>query len=290
MVGIELPGEDRVPSGPARDLVVALHDLYRGAGRPGLRKIAEAVVYRDDFTDTVSHETVSDMLNGKGIPRWSKLNCVVRQLAEMNTPPLDPSKTAKRFLHLWNAVADGSPELVPSPAHGSRSDAGRGMSHVYPGARSNSPLETREKHDHQQAATSESANIASPRSMRPEDWSLIYEQRLKLALMEIGYRVQERSENAGPTFVVEDDQHVIFVDAHHDMSVRPLSASIVDSAIEFAERAVPSVLLVASKLPAKRAQSAIKRAKNIAFVLWRDERENEELRVMVSALLAHSRA
>lgn len=101
--GIKLPGEDRLPPGPARDLVVSLHALYRGAGLPGLRRIARAVT-DGDFPDVVSHETVSDMLNGKSVPRWSKLNCVVRQLAMWNTPPLDPDQTAVRFLSLWQAA------------------------------------------------------------------------------------------------------------------------------------------------------------------------------------------
>ena len=47
VVGIELPDEGRLPAGPARDLVVALHELYRGAGRPGLRRIARAIVDGD---------------------------------------------------------------------------------------------------------------------------------------------------------------------------------------------------------------------------------------------------
>ena len=52
MVGIELPGEEPVTVGPTRDLVAALHELYRGAGRPGLRKIAGAIA-DGDFRDTV---------------------------------------------------------------------------------------------------------------------------------------------------------------------------------------------------------------------------------------------
>jgi hypothetical protein len=113
MLRIELPGEDRLPSGPARELVVALHDLYRGAGRPGLRRIAKAVRDNGDYSDTVSHETVSDMLNGKGVPRWSKLDCVVRQLAIWNAQRRDPEEVAARFLRLWEAAAGIGPEVVP---------------------------------------------------------------------------------------------------------------------------------------------------------------------------------
>jgi hypothetical protein len=104
VIGIELPDEGRLPVGPARDLVVALHELYWGAGRPGLRRIAKAIA-DGDFTDTVSHEAVSDMLNGKSVPRWSKLDCVVRQLAVWNAPRLDPDRSAARLLPLWEAAA-----------------------------------------------------------------------------------------------------------------------------------------------------------------------------------------
>jgi len=114
MVGIELPGEDRLPPGPARDLAVALHELYRRAGRPGLRRISKAITY-GNFRDTVSHEAVSDMLNGKGVPRWSKLECVVRQLADWNSPRLDPDQTASLFLPLWEAVIGGVLGHQPSP-------------------------------------------------------------------------------------------------------------------------------------------------------------------------------
>jgi len=114
MVGIELPGEDRLPPGPARDLAVALHELYRRAGRPGLRTISKAIA-DGDFRDTVSHEAVSDMLNGKGVPRWSKLECVVRQLADWNSPRLDPDQTASHFLSMWEAVTGGMPGQQPPP-------------------------------------------------------------------------------------------------------------------------------------------------------------------------------
>jgi hypothetical protein len=107
--GIELPGENRLPPGPARDLVVGLHELYRGAGLPGLRRIAKAIA-DGDFSDVVSHETVSDMLNGKSVPRWSKLDAVVRQLAMWNIPRLDPESTAVRFLSLWKAAAGVGPD------------------------------------------------------------------------------------------------------------------------------------------------------------------------------------
>jgi CRP/FNR family transcriptional regulator, cyclic AMP receptor protein len=124
MVGIELPDEERLPAGSARDLVIALHELYRGAGRPGLRRIAKAVA-SSDFTDTVSHEAVSSMLNGEHVPRWFKIDCVVRQLAVWNAPQLDPGRTAELFLSLWEAAvgiaqADFRHPAYPDPANVTR--------------------------------------------------------------------------------------------------------------------------------------------------------------------------
>jgi hypothetical protein len=104
LVGIDLPDEGRLPPGPARELVSALHELYRGAGRPGLRKIWKAIA-DGDFSEMVSHETISDMLNGKGVPRWAKVNCVVRQLAAWNNPRHNPDQVAARFLSLWEAAS-----------------------------------------------------------------------------------------------------------------------------------------------------------------------------------------
>jgi len=104
MVGIEPPGPDRLPEGPSRDLVFALHALYRGSGKPSVRQIARAI--RDgDYRDTVSHETVAAMLHGdRGLPRWEKLEAVVSVLALRHTPPLDPVAEATRMQELWHAA------------------------------------------------------------------------------------------------------------------------------------------------------------------------------------------
>jgi hypothetical protein len=103
-------------------LVVALHELYREAGQPGLRSIAKAIM-AGDFRDTVSHEAVSGMLNGRGVPRWSKLECVVRQLAAWNAPPRDPDEAAARFLPLWQAATGGVVGPVSSPEPAGPGDA-----------------------------------------------------------------------------------------------------------------------------------------------------------------------
>lgn len=110
MVGIEPAGLDRLPEGPGRDLVLALHGLYRGSGKPSTRRIAEEVK-NGDYRDTVSHETVAVMLHGdRGLPRWEKLEAVVSVLALLHTPPLDPVAEATRMQELWHA-AQGHSDL-----------------------------------------------------------------------------------------------------------------------------------------------------------------------------------
>jgi len=108
MVGIEPAGLDRLPEGPGRDLVLALHALYRGAGKPSTRRIAE-YVQNGEYRDTVSHETVAAMLHGdRGLPRWEKLEAVVSVLALWHIPPLDPVAEATRMQKSWHA-AQGDP-------------------------------------------------------------------------------------------------------------------------------------------------------------------------------------
>lgn len=104
MVGIEPPGLDRLPEGPVRDLVLALHALYRGSGKPSTRRIASRV-QNGDYRDTVSHETIAAMLHGdRGVPRWEKLEAVVSVLALLHTPPLDPTAEATRMQEFWHAA------------------------------------------------------------------------------------------------------------------------------------------------------------------------------------------
>jgi hypothetical protein len=123
VTGVSLPGKDRVPPGAHRDLLKALHGLYQGAGRPSLRRIAIAVTADEQLPDTISHEKVSALLHGAGLPRWSKVEGVVRQLAAWHSPRRDPDAEAARFLKLWLAAdeareAGGSrvaPELMATP-------------------------------------------------------------------------------------------------------------------------------------------------------------------------------
>src|ERR1700676_4698986 len=103
MTGVALPGEDRLPPGPHRTFLEALHGLYEGAGKPGLRRIASWIT-KGEYPDTVSHEKVGALLRGSGLPGWLKVECVVRQLAAWHNPRLDPDEEAARFTALWLAA------------------------------------------------------------------------------------------------------------------------------------------------------------------------------------------
>jgi hypothetical protein len=104
-VGIDPPGEDRALPGPSRELVLALHELYRGAGKPSSREIALAVE-KGHYRDTVSHDTIAKMLRGHSFPRWDKWEPVVRALAARNAEQRDTDAEARRMQELWLAVQD----------------------------------------------------------------------------------------------------------------------------------------------------------------------------------------
>ncbi|WP_127498997.1 FxSxx-COOH system tetratricopeptide repeat protein [Actinoplanes solisilvae] len=90
--------------------------MYRTAGQPSFRRISEEIASTPGMPDTVSHETVSSLLSGNAIPRWSKVECVVRVLAKMAVHRPDPEAEVQRFLALWNAKRDnrsGGPAPVP---------------------------------------------------------------------------------------------------------------------------------------------------------------------------------
>lgn len=119
--GVNLPGPEELPVGPKRALAEALQGLYRSAGAPSVRRIAQAVLEDDLFADTVSHQKVADMLHGTGVPKWSKYQPVVRVLAGWSTPRRDPDREARRFKQLWDeamGAADGLADLPPVPEAG----------------------------------------------------------------------------------------------------------------------------------------------------------------------------
>ncbi len=104
MPGIELPGEGQLPPGPLRALIAEVHDLYRNSGNPSTRVISSAIQGRDDFPDTVSHDLVSLILRGKVLPKWSKLEVLVRFLVERSVQRPDLDATLRRVHELWIAA------------------------------------------------------------------------------------------------------------------------------------------------------------------------------------------
>ncbi|MEY9907436.1 hypothetical protein ABIA35_003666 [Catenulispora sp. MAP12-49] len=106
MVGIALPDEDTLPAGPRRDLLIALHDLYRRAGRPGVRVLAADIKADDDCPDIVSHEGIAAFLRGKRLPRWNKLASLVRVLAKRAVDQPVPSEVVQDMNRLWQRAAE----------------------------------------------------------------------------------------------------------------------------------------------------------------------------------------
>ncbi|MDP9797359.1 tetratricopeptide (TPR) repeat protein [Catenuloplanes nepalensis] len=88
------------------EFLAELQLLYRAAGRPAYRKVSDAIRDRDDMPDTVSHETVSAIIRGAVLPRWIKVECVVRQLATMAVVKPDTEAEVRRFHLLWSAEDD----------------------------------------------------------------------------------------------------------------------------------------------------------------------------------------
>ncbi|WP_291417330.1 FxSxx-COOH system tetratricopeptide repeat protein [Actinophytocola sp.] len=100
-----------------RDLVHALHELYRDAGMPSMRSVSNAIRRRNDLPATVSHETVGQLLRGDGVPGWAKVHSVVHHLAGIAVHRPDIDATVERFHQLWLAVGDTpAPSTAPLPA------------------------------------------------------------------------------------------------------------------------------------------------------------------------------
>jgi tetratricopeptide (TPR) repeat protein len=105
---------------PQADLVTELQLLYRAAGRPSLRRISQEIRENDQMPDTVSHETVKALLAGQTIPRWSKVESVVRYLAGHAVHRPDVEAEVRRFFDLWSAATETradqpGPPVGPQP-------------------------------------------------------------------------------------------------------------------------------------------------------------------------------
>lgn len=121
-MSVSIPDEGRLPPGPLRDLTEAIHELYALAGKPGTRKISDAIKDRDDLPDTASHEAVRNVLRGVRVG-WPKIQSVVSQLAAWAVTKPEPAQEIKRFHQLWIAIEE-YPALQSPPARGDRISAG----------------------------------------------------------------------------------------------------------------------------------------------------------------------
>jgi hypothetical protein len=111
VTGIRIPDEQRLPAGPRRELVSALHDLYELAGKPAARTISGCIRERDDLPGTLSHEGVSSVLRGAAVPRWNNLESLVRVLVERRrVGESDVEAVVVRIHGLWR-IADGDPSI-----------------------------------------------------------------------------------------------------------------------------------------------------------------------------------
>ncbi len=111
MTGIRMPDEQRLPPGPRRELVSALHDLYELAGKPAARTISACIRERDELPGTLSHEGVSSVLRGSAVPRWANLESLVRILVEQRRVGQPDVEAIVIQIHgLWR-IADGDPSV-----------------------------------------------------------------------------------------------------------------------------------------------------------------------------------
>ncbi|GAA3023426.1 hypothetical protein GCM10010519_60080 [Streptomyces lactacystinicus] len=118
MAGIVVPTNEKLPPGPRRDLVGALHGLYRGAGKPSLREISDGIRRRGDLPTTVSHDTASQLLHGVTVPSWARVESIVRYLADaaVGRQKPDPEAEVERFHRLWLAAEDEDPAAPTQPS------------------------------------------------------------------------------------------------------------------------------------------------------------------------------
>ncbi|KAB7833566.1 hypothetical protein [Streptomyces mobaraensis] len=128
---IPMPGLDRLPDGPHRELLVEVHRLHEEVGWPGLQKTSAAIKVRRDLPDTISHEAISKILHGKTFPQWLKLESLVRQYLTWNTHRRQEiDAEVRRLQTLWMRAASaiegtekaqpGSTEHWPYPQEAAR--------------------------------------------------------------------------------------------------------------------------------------------------------------------------
>lgn len=122
---VGLLGEDRLPPGPCRDLVLAVRVYYDAANRPSTRAIRDHMPRHDK----VSHQAVQTTLSGQTVPRWSSLERLVRALVSMRPAgkQADLNRVWDELRPLWRAAdavrgsavsgAQGEPDRVSPASH-----------------------------------------------------------------------------------------------------------------------------------------------------------------------------
>ncbi|MEU1550946.1 hypothetical protein [Nocardia sp. NPDC005745] len=117
VAGINMPNEVVLPPGPHRQLTAVLHELYLGAGKPGLRTISGWIRDRDDLPGTLSHQGVRDVLGGRAIPRWPNLESLVRVLLDQQRiGQRDAPRVLAELLTLWSDAQNPSPPHTDTAA------------------------------------------------------------------------------------------------------------------------------------------------------------------------------
>jgi predicted NBD/HSP70 family sugar kinase len=151
-----------------------------------LRKIASAIA-TGDYRDTVSHEKVSAMLNGEGLPRWSKLEAVVRQLAAWHVPGRDPDSEAARFLAMWEAAYPADAHTSSITENGSQGVPASSLTNT----QNNEPGDQIEPHVTESLREMSSNQIAFDHDLFLLHASLEIDvaQRIRMELESAGYRV-----------------------------------------------------------------------------------------------------
>ncbi|CAM5659286.1 hypothetical protein SAVIM40S_00922 [Streptomyces avidinii] len=117
---IALPPESEVPSGPHRNLLTALHDLYRLAGFPSTRAISAAITRSEFARDSMSHQTVANILAGRRVPRWLKVEALVDALLTLARRETALSEI-DRFRSLWESIHSPVGERPETPPESSSS-------------------------------------------------------------------------------------------------------------------------------------------------------------------------
>ena len=107
---IALPGPDKVPEGPHRDLLIRLYELYGQAGKPATRFISKRI--DEAKLESVSYETVSAALRGKKVPSWGRLKSIIVVLCRMSVHRIDVNQELVHFNVLWRRFE--SPQTLPA--------------------------------------------------------------------------------------------------------------------------------------------------------------------------------